>query len=87
MAVCYLRLAVESKPYPVDFKGGQSFGEAHLYVFLVMELGTRRIPEPLETFVPPQIHDRRFVARHCRVAARAILGGLHHEYRWARSAA
>jgi hypothetical protein len=28
MPVCYLRLAVESNPYAVDFKGGQSFGEA-----------------------------------------------------------
>jgi len=27
MAMCYRRLAVESNPYPVDFKGGQSYGE------------------------------------------------------------
>jgi hypothetical protein len=28
--VRYLRWAVESNPYPVDFKGSQSFGEPHL---------------------------------------------------------
>jgi len=33
----------------------------------------------------PPAHGRHFSAR--KVAARAILGGLDHEYRWERSAA
>jgi transposase InsO family protein len=46
-------------------------------------------PEPVEMCLPqqPPAHGRHFSARNCKVAARAILGGLHHEYRWERSAA
>jgi hypothetical protein len=47
------------------------------------------IPEPVEMCLPqqPPAHGRRFSARNCKVTARAILGGLHHEYRWERVAA
>ena len=90
-----------------------------LYVFLLMEVGTRRIvhcnvtahptaewtlqqfreaipsdhlyrfliPEPAEMLLPPQPHGRYSLVQDCKVAARAILGGLHHEYRWERIAA
>jgi hypothetical protein len=43
------------------------------------------IPQPVEVLLSP--HDRHFSAKDCRVAARAILGGLHHEYGWERIAA
>jgi putative transposase len=45
------------------------------------------IPEPAEVFLPPQGRDRHFWAPGCKVVARAILGGLHHEYRLERVAA
>jgi hypothetical protein len=37
------------------------------------------IPEPAAVFVPWQGHDRHSFAQDCKVAARAVLGGLHHE--------
>ena len=49
-----------------------------LYVFLLMEVGTRRIVH---------CNDRHSFAQDCKVASRAVLGGLHHEYRWERIAA
>jgi hypothetical protein len=45
------------------------------------------IPEPTAVFLPLQGHDRHTFAQDCKVAARAVLGGLHHEYRWERIAA
>ena len=45
------------------------------------------IPEPAETPLLPQTHGRHSSAKDCKVAARAVLGGLHHEYRWERVAA
>ncbi|MGH9729456.1 MAG: integrase core domain-containing protein [Candidatus Acidiferrales bacterium] len=45
------------------------------------------IPEPVEIHLPPQPHGRHFSAKDCKVAARAVLGGLHHEYYWERIAA
>jgi len=39
------------------------------------------IPEPVEMLLPTQPHSRYFFHK---VAARSILGGLHHEYRWER---
>ena len=45
------------------------------------------IPEPAEVFLTPQGHDRHSLAPDCKLSARAILGGLHHEYRWERIAA
>jgi putative transposase len=39
------------------------------------------IPEPTEIFLPPCCHGRHSLARNCKVVGRAILGGLHHEYR------
>jgi len=45
------------------------------------------IPEPAAVFLPLQGHDRHTFAQDCKVAARAVLGGLHHEYRWERIAA
>jgi putative transposase len=45
------------------------------------------IPEPATVFLPVQGHDRHSFAQDCKVAARAVLGGLHHEYRWERIAA
>jgi putative transposase len=39
------------------------------------------IPEPTEIFLPPCCHERHSLARSCKVVGRAILGGLHHEYR------
>jgi transposase InsO family protein len=45
------------------------------------------IPEPSEMLLPPQPHGRHSLAQDCNVAARAILGGLDHEYRWERIAA
>src|SRR3974390_1102787 len=45
------------------------------------------IPEPPAAFLPWQGRDRHSFAQDCRVASRAVLGGLHHEYRWERIAA
>jgi len=45
------------------------------------------IPERVAVFLPSQGHDRHSFARDCKVVARAVLGGLHHEYRWERIAA
>src|SRR5947207_1306015 len=42
------------------------------------------IHEPAAAFLPLQGHDRHTFAQDCKVAARAVLGGLHHEYRWER---
>ena len=39
-------------------------------------------PEPAAVFLPLQGHDRHSFAQDCKVASRAVLGGLHHEYRW-----
>jgi transposase InsO family protein len=46
------------------------------------------IPESMQ-MSPRQLHAHgtHFLAGDCKVAARATLGGLHHEYRWERSAA
>jgi hypothetical protein len=38
-------------------------------------------------FQPLKGHDRPSLAQDCKVVARAVLGGLHHEYRWERIAA
>jgi len=42
------------------------------------------IPEPAAVFPPLQGHDTHTFAQDCKVAARALLGGLHreYEYRW-----
>ncbi|HEY6384386.1 MAG TPA: integrase core domain-containing protein [Candidatus Acidoferrum sp.] len=45
------------------------------------------IPERAAVFLPLQGHDRHSFAPDCKVVARAVLGGLHHEYRWERIAA
>jgi putative transposase len=45
------------------------------------------IPEPVAVFLPLQGHERHSMPQDCKIAARAILGGLHHEYRWERIAA
>src|SRR5712691_5093769 len=45
------------------------------------------IPEPVAVFLPLQGHERHSLPQNCKVAARAVLGGLHHEYRWERIAA
>jgi len=45
------------------------------------------IPGPAAAFLPWQGHDIHSFAQDCRVASRAVLGGLHHEYRWERLAA
>ena len=45
------------------------------------------IPEPADTLLPPQPHNRHSSNQDYTVAARAVLGGLHHEYRWERIAA
>ena len=45
------------------------------------------IPEPAAVFLPRQGHDRHSFAQDCKVVARAVLGGLHHEYRWESIAA
>ena len=45
------------------------------------------IPEPAAVFLRPQGRDRHSLAQGCRVVDRAVLGGLHHEYRWERIAA
>jgi hypothetical protein len=37
--------------------------------------------EPDAVFLPLQGHDRHSFARDCNVVARAVLGGLHREYR------
>jgi hypothetical protein len=38
--------------------------------------------EPAAVILPLQGHDRHSLAQDCKVATRAVLGGLHHEYRW-----
>src|SRR6266550_4538998 len=45
-----------------------------------------RIPSGshVTVFLPLQGHDRHTFAQGCKVAARMVLGGLHHEYRWER---
>ena len=58
----------------------RSTGSPHL------SLGPR-IPERAAVFPPLKGHDRHTFAQDCKVAARAVLGGLHHEYRWERIAA
>jgi hypothetical protein len=45
------------------------------------------IPEPAAVFAPLQGQDRHSFAQDCKVVARAVLGGLHHEYGWERIAA
>ena len=45
------------------------------------------IPEPVEMLLPMQLHGRYCLTDIRKVAARSILGGLHHEYRWERVAA
>jgi hypothetical protein len=45
------------------------------------------IPEPTAVFLPLQGQDRHSFAQDCKVVARAVLGGLHYEYRWERIAA
>ena|SRR5271165_1062852 len=45
------------------------------------------ISEPAAVFRPLQDHDRHSFAQDCKVVARMVLGGLHHEYRWERIAA
>jgi putative transposase len=44
-------------------------------------------PERAAVFPPLQDHDRHSFAQDCKVVARAVLGGFHHEYRWERIAA
>jgi len=36
-------------------------------------------PEPAAVFLPQQGHERHSFAQDCKVVARAVLGGLHHE--------
>jgi putative transposase len=45
------------------------------------------IPERAAVFPPLQGHDRHSFPQDCKVVARMVLGGLHHEYRWERIAA
>jgi putative transposase len=45
------------------------------------------IPEAPAVFLALQSHDRHSFAQDCKVVARAVLGDLHHEYRWERMAA
>jgi hypothetical protein len=43
-------------------------------------------PEPAAAYLPLQGHDRHSLAQDCKVVARVVLGGLHHEYQWERIA-
>jgi putative transposase len=45
------------------------------------------IPEPAAVFQLLQGNGRHSLAQDCKVVARVVLGGLHHEYRWERIAA
>jgi putative transposase len=45
------------------------------------------IPERAAVFPPLQDHDKHSFPQDCKVVARMVLGGLHHEYRWERIAA
>ena len=45
------------------------------------------IPERAVVFLPLQDHDKHSFPQDCKVVARMVLGGLHHEYRWERIAA
>ena len=45
------------------------------------------IPEAPAVFPALQGRDRHSFAQDCKVVARAVLGGLHHEYGWERMAA
>jgi putative transposase len=40
------------------------------------------IPEPAALLLPLQGHSRHSFTQDCKVVAHAVLGGLHHEYRW-----
>jgi hypothetical protein len=40
------------------------------------------IPERAAVLPPLQHHDKHSFPQDCKVAARTVLGGLHHEYRW-----
>ena len=43
------------------------------------------IPERVAVFPPLQDHDKHSFPQDCKVVARMVLGGLHHEYRWEAS--
>jgi len=63
----------------------------HSYRFLIhdrdhLSLGPG-IPERAGVFPPLQGHDKHSFPQDCKVVARMVLGGLHHEYRWERIAA
>jgi hypothetical protein len=45
------------------------------------------LAEPTDALLPPQPHNRHSLDQDYTVAARAVLGGLHHEYWWERVAA
>jgi putative transposase len=45
------------------------------------------IPEPAELLLLPQSRGKCFLSKDCKMAARAVVGGLHHEYQWERTAA
>jgi putative transposase len=44
-------------------------------------------PEPSEVLSMPENHHRHYLAQDCKVVARPILGGLHHEYKLEKIAA
>ena len=73
-------------PGDVDFLSRAS---GQIAIAIENALAYREISEPVEMCPPqqPPAHRRHFSARNCKVAARSILGGLHHEYRWERVAA
>jgi hypothetical protein len=71
-----------------------------LYVFVIMEVGTRRIAHfnvtdhPTAAWTIQQFREAitgeqpyRFVLHDGKVVGRSVLGGLHHEYRLERIAA
>ena len=73
------------------------FGERHLRRILlewVTHYNHRRphkslgpgIPEPISGLIPPAAH-RHHLPRNRIVRAKAVLGGLHHEYRLEQAAA
>lgn len=71
----------ERHPYGILKEWGTHYNEGRPH----MSLGPG-IPEPVRTFPVPQQAHRHRLSKELRIAARPILGGLHHNYQVAETA-